>query len=485
MKLNDSRLFREQAHIDGRWLDADGGQCIDVFDPASGERLGRVPSLGEAETRRAIAAAETAWPQWRATLAHERAGLLRRWFELVVAATDDLACLMTAEQGKPLVEARGEIGYAASFLEWFAEEAKRVEGDIIATKAADRRLLTLREPVGVCAAITPWNFPSAMITRKVAPALAAGCTVVVKPSGQTPFSALALAALAVEAGFPPGVFNVVTGDSGAIGGVLTSSPAVRKLSFTGSTSVGRRLMEQCAPTLKRMSLELGGNAPFIVFDDADLDGAVKAALGAKYRNTGQTCVCANRILVQSGIHDAFVERLASESAKLKVGVGTEKDVRIGPLINEDALAKVERLVVDARDKGARVLTGGQRHRLGRTFFEPTVLADVTADMEIANEEVFGPVATVFRFATEEDAIAMANDTEYGLAAYVCTRDVGRVTRVSEALEFGMVGVNTGGFSSEVFPFGGIKQSGFGREGGRSGIDEFLELKSVCIAGVNQ
>ena len=476
-------LFREQAFVDGEWVDADNGQRFDVQDPATRQRIGSVPDLGAAETERAVAAADAALPAWRATLAKDRAALLREWFRLIVDATDELAAIMTAEQGKPLFEARGEIGYAASFVEWFAEEARRIDGEIIPTPAADRRLLVIKQPVGVCAAITPWNFPAAMITRKVAPALAAGCTVVVKPAEQTPFSALALAALAEKAGFPKGVFNVVTGDSKVIGGVLTSSPTVRKLSFTGSTAVGRLLMEQCAPTLKRLSLELGGNAPFIVFDDADLDLAVKGAISSKFRNTGQTCVCANRMYVQAGIYDEFARRLAEAVRKLKVGAGTEEGVHIGPLINDAAIEKVESHVTDALSHGAKAVLGGQRHERGGTFFEPTVLTEVTPAMRVAREETFGPVAPLFRFESEDEVVRMANDTEYGLAAYFFTRDVGRVFRVSEALEFGMVSVNTGVFSSEVFPFGGIKQSGVGREGAHAGIDEYLELKSLCIGGV--
>lgn len=482
-KAKQTALFREQAFVDGAWVDADNGQRLDVQDPATRQRIGSVPDLGSAETERAVAAADAALPAWRATLAKDRAALLREWFRLIVEATDELAAIMTAEQGKPLFEARGEIGYAASFVEWFAEEARRIDGEIIPTPAADRRLLVIKQPVGVCAAITPWNFPAAMITRKVAPALAAGCTVVVKPAEQTPFSALALAALAEKAGFPKGVFNVVTGDSKVIGGVLTSSPTVRKLSFTGSTAVGRLLMEQCAPTLKRLSLELGGNAPFIVFDDADLDLAVKGAISSKFRNTGQTCVCANRMYVQAGIYDEFARRLAEAVSKLKVGAGTEDGVHIGPLINDAAIEKVESHVTDALSHGAKAVLGGQRHERGGTFFEPTVLTEVTPAMRVAREETFGPVAPLFRFEAEDEVVRMANDTEYGLAAYFFTRDVGRVFRVSEALEFGMVSVNTGVFSSEVFPFGGIKQSGVGREGAHAGIDEYLELKSLCIGGV--
>ena len=484
-QLHDPELFRQAAHIGGQWLAADQGAALPVLDPASGEMLGRVPEMGAAETRRAIAAAEAALPAWRSLLAKERSSILRRWHDLILEHADDLAMLMTREQGKPLAEARGEVTYAATFVEWFAEEGRRVYGDTIPATAHDRRLIVIRQPVGVCAAITPWNFPAAMITRKVAPALAAGCTVVVKPAEQTPFTALALMDLAVRAGFPPGVINVVTGDPAAIGGELTANPVVRKLSFTGSTEVGRLLMAQCAPTIKKLSLELGGNAPFIVFDDADLDAAVEGAMASKYRNTGQTCVCANRILVQSGIHDRFAERLAAAAADLKVGPGLNPGVNQGPLIDGQAVAKVERHIADALAKGARVLTGGQRHALGGTFFQPTVLAGVTPEMAVAREETFGPVAPLFRFDTEEEAIRMANDTEFGLAAYFFSRDVGRIFRVAEALEYGMVGINAGSISNEVAPFGGIKQSGLGREGSRYGIDEYLEMKYLCLAGIDR
>jgi succinate-semialdehyde dehydrogenase/glutarate-semialdehyde dehydrogenase len=484
-KLSDSSLFRQQAHIDGAWIGADSGATFTVSDPANGETIGCVPDMGAAETARAIAAADAALPAWRRLLAKDRSAILRRWFNLIVEAADDLALLMTTEQGKPLAEARGEVMYAASFVEWFAEEAKRTNGDVIPTNGQDRRLMVIRQPIGVCAAITPWNFPAAMITRKVAPAFAAGCTVVVKPAEQTPFTALALMMLAERAGFPKGVFNVVTGDPVAIGGALTSNPVVRKLSFTGSTEVGRLLMAQCAPTVKKLSLELGGNAPFIVFDDADLDAAVEGAMASKYRNTGQTCVCANRLLVQSGIYDRFAARLAAAAAGLRVGPGTRDGVNLGPLIDESAVAKVESHIADAVHKGARVLTGGRRHALGGSFFEPTVLADVTPAMRVAREETFGPVAPLFRFETEEEAVRMANDTEFGLAAYFFSRDVGRIFRVAEELEYGMVGINTGLMSNEVSPFGGIKQSGLGREGSSYGIDEYLELKSICLAGIDQ
>jgi succinate-semialdehyde dehydrogenase/glutarate-semialdehyde dehydrogenase len=481
----ESPLFRQQAHVDGIWIGADSGAVFAVHNPATGERIGQVPDMGGDETARAIAAAEAALPPWRRLLAKERSAILRRWYELIVASCDELARLLTTEQGKPLAEARGEVMYAASFVEWFAEEAKRANGDVIPTNAQDRRLLVMRQPVGVCAAITPWNFPAAMITRKVAPAFAAGCTVVVKPAEQTPFTALALAVLAEQAGFPKGVFNIVTGDPVAIGAVLTASPVVRKLSFTGSTEVGRLLMAQCAPTVKKLSLELGGNAPFIVFDDADLDAAVEGALASKYRNTGQTCVCANRLLVQAGIYDRFAQRLAAAVCELRVGAGVDAGVNIGPLIDEAAIAKVEAHIADALDKGARLLTGGARHALGGTFFAPTVLADVTPAMRVAREETFGPVAPLFRFETEEDAVRMANDTEFGLAAYFFSRDVGRIFRVAEALEYGMVGINTGLLSNEVSPFGGIKQSGIGREGSSYGLDEYLELKSICLGGIDR
>ena len=483
MKLQDSQLLRAQCHIGGRWSDADGGGLFPVHDPASGALLAQVPDCGAGETRRAIAAADAAWPAWRAQTAKERAAILRRWYELLLAHADDLAQLITAEGGKPLAEAKGEVAYGASFVEWFAEEAKRAYGESIPTTAADKRLLTIRQPVGVCAAITPWNFPLAMITRKVAPALAAGCPVVVKPAEQTPLTALALAELAVRAGLPPGVFNVVTGSAAAavaIGGELCASPTVRHLSFTGSTEVGRLLMAQCAPTIKKLSLELGGNAPFIVFDDADVDAAVAGALAAKYRNAGQTCVCANRLLVQDGIYDEFAQKLAARAAQLKVGAGSEDGVVQGPLIDAQALAKVEAHIADALAHGARVLTGGRRHARGGTFFEPTVLAGVTGAMRVAREETFGPVAPLFRFKDEDEAVAMANATEFGLAAYFYSRDVARCFRVGEALEYGMVGINTGLISNEVAPFGGVKQSGLGREGSKHGLDEYLEIKYLCF-----
>ncbi len=482
MQLHDPDLLRQHAFIDGAWVA--GTTTFSITDPASGEALADVAELGADETRRAIDAANAAWPAWRALAARQRAAVLRAWFDLILANGDDLAMLITREQGKPLAEARGEIAYAASFVEWFAEEGKRVYGDIIPATNGGQRIVVMKQPIGVCAAITPWNFPAAMITRKVAPALAAGCTVVVKPAEQTPLTALALAELARRAGFPRGVFNVVTGSAAAapiIGGELTANPIVRKLSFTGSTEVGRLLMAQCAPTIKKVSLELGGNAPFIVFDDADMDAAVEGAMNSKYRNAGQTCVCANRLLVQDGIHDAFAARLGEKVAQLKVGAGTEAGVNQGPLIDQAALAKVEALIADAVAKGARVVAGGKRHARGGTFFEPTVLAGVTADMRCAREEMFGPVAPLFRFRDEAEAIALANATEYGLAGYFYARDVARVWRVAEALEYGIVGVNTGIFSTEVAPFGGVKQSGIGREGSRYGIDEYLEMKFVCLA----
>ncbi|MBI2313774.1 MAG: NADP-dependent succinate-semialdehyde dehydrogenase [Betaproteobacteria bacterium] len=483
LQLKDKKLFRRQCYLDGKWSDADGKGTFPVTNPADGSSLGSVPDMGAAETRRAIEAANAAFPAWRAKAAKERSAILRRWFDLMLENQDDLAGLMTAEQGKPLAEARGEVVYAAAFIEWFAEEAKRVYGDTIPAHQPDKRIVILKEPVGVCAAITPWNFPSAMITRKAAPALAAGCTVVLKPAEQTPYSALALAELAERAGFPAGVFNVITGQPEAIGGELTSNPLVRKLSFTGSTEVGRLLMRQCAGTVKKLSLELGGNAPFIVFDDADLDAAVEGALASKYRNTGQTCVCANRLLVQDKVYDAFAARLREQVMTLKVGNGFEPGVSQGPLIDAQALAKVEAHIADAVAKGARVAVGGKRHALGGTFFEPTVLTDVTPAMRLANEETFGPVAPLFRFRTEEEAIRMANDTEFGLAAYFFARDLGRVWRVSEALEYGIVGINTGIISTEIAPFGGVKQSGIGREGSKYGIQEFLEIKYLCMGGI--
>jgi succinate-semialdehyde dehydrogenase/glutarate-semialdehyde dehydrogenase len=483
--LKDSSLFQSRAFLAGQWRDADDKTRFSVSNPATGELLGEVPRMGAAETVRAVDAANEALPAWRNLLARERAAILQRWHQLILANADDLARMMTLEQGKPLAEAKGEVVYAASFIEWFAEEAKRLYGDTIPTTGADRRLMVIRQPIGVCAAITPWNFPAAMITRKVAPALAAGCTVVVKPAEQTPFTALALAELARRAGFPPGVFNVLTGDPVAIGAVLTASPVVRKLSFTGSTEIGRLLMAQCAPTIKKLSLELGGNAPFIVFDDADIDAAVAGALVSKYRNAGQTCVCANRLLIQDSVYDEFAAKLAEAVKAFSIGNGLDTGVNIGPLIDDDAVLKVEAHVADALAMGARVLVGGRRHAAGKRFYEPTVLVDVTPESRIAREETFGPVAPLFRFKTEDDAIRMANDTEFGLAAYFYSRDLGRVFRVGEALEYGMVGINTGVISNEVAPFGGIKQSGVGREGSRYGIEEYLEMKYLCLGGIDK
>jgi succinate-semialdehyde dehydrogenase/glutarate-semialdehyde dehydrogenase len=483
LKLKDPSLLRQQCYIGGAWCNADNSESFPVVNPATGETIATVPNMGAAETRRAIAAAQSAQPAWRAKTAGERARVLRRWFELLLANQDDLALLMTSEQGKPLAEARGEIAYAASFIEWFAEEGKRIYGDVIPAHQGDKRIVVLKEPIGVCAAITPWNFPAAMITRKAGPALAAGCAMVLKPAEQTPLSALALAELGERAGIPKGIFSVVTGAPAAIGGELTSNPTVRKLTFTGSTEVGRLLMAQCAPTIKKMSLELGGNAPFIVFDDADLDAAVQGAMMSKYRNAGQTCVCANRLLVQEGVYDAFAEKLGRAVAALKVGNGTDDGVTQGPLIDEPAVAKVEELLADAKAKGARVVVGGKRHALGRTFFEPTILADVTPQMRMAREEIFGPVAPLFRFKDEAEAIRMANDTEFGLAAYFYAGNVARVWRVSEALEYGIVGINTGIISTEVAPFGGMKASGLGREGSKYGIEDYLEIKYLCMGGI--
>ncbi len=480
MQIQNQALLRSTVFWGGKWVAADSGATLAVRDPASGTLLAEVPNCGAGETQRAIAAADAALPAWRAQTAKQRAQVLQRWFALINANADDLAQLVTAEGGKPLAEAKGEVAYGASFVEWFAEEGKRAYGETIPATLADKRLVVVKQAIGVCAAITPWNFPLAMITRKVAPALAAGCTVVVKPAEQTPLTALALAVLAEEAGFPAGVFNVLTGDPVAIGGALTASPVVRKLSFTGSTEVGRLLMAQCAPTIKKLSLELGGNAPFIVFDDADVDAAVDGALIAKYRNTGQTCVCANRILVQAGIYEEFAQKLAARAGQLQVGAGVEDGVAQGPLIDDSALAKVEAHVADALAKGARVLCGGARHARGGNFFQPTVLADVTSTMRVAREETFGPVAPLFRFTTEAEAVAMANDTEFGLAAYFYSRDVARCWRVGEALEYGMVGINTGLISNEVAPFGGIKQSGLGREGSKYGIEDYLEIKYLCF-----
>ncbi|MGC8115759.1 NAD-dependent succinate-semialdehyde dehydrogenase [Metapseudomonas otitidis] len=483
MNPTASPLFRQQAYIDGQWLDAADGARQDIFNPATGACIGQVPNLGAVEARQAIEAAERAWPAWRALTAKERSARLKRWHALMIEHTETLAQILTLEQGKPLAEARGEIVYAASFIEWFAEEAKRIYGDTIPSHKGDARIVVTKEPIGVVAAITPWNFPAAMITRKAGPALAAGCPCIVKPAPETPFSALALAALAEQAGIPAGVFNVITGDAVAIGGELTVSPAVRKLSFTGSTAIGKLLMAQCAPTLKKVSLELGGNAPFIVFDDADLERAVEGALVAKFRNAGQTCVCVNRFLVQDGIHDAFVARLAERVAQLKVGSGFDVGVTQGPLINERAVAKVEDHVRDALAQGARLLCGGERHPLGHGFYPPTVLAEVNTGMKVAREETFGPLAAVFRFQDEAEAVRLANDTEFGLAAYCYTRDLGRAWRMSEALEYGMVGINEGLISTEVAPFGGIKASGLGREGSHYGIEDYLEIKYTLMGGL--
>jgi len=481
-RLNDKTLLQSHTYIDGAWVGGDSHFA--VTDPATGTEIGQVPNLGATAAEQAVAAAHAAWPAWRAKTGKERAAVLRRWYDLIMAAADDLAAIMTAEQGKPLAEARGEVMYGASFIEWFAEEAKRVNGDVLASPAADKKMLVLKQPIGVCASITPWNFPIAMITRKVAPALAAGCTIVVKPAEQTPLSALALAVLAERAGIPKGVFNIVTADaeqSIAVGKVLCNSPLVRHLSFTGSTPVGRILMQQCAPTVKKIALELGGHAPFIVFDDADLDAAVEGAVASKYRNAGQTCVCTNRFYVHASIYDAFVDKLATASSAIRVGNGFEAGISQGPLIDDQAVEKVTQHIADARAKGARVVAGGKV--MSGRFIEPTVLADVTPDMLISREETFGPVAAISKFTEESDAVAMANDTEFGLASYFYSRDIGRIWRVSEALEYGMVGVNTGMISNEVAPFGGVKQSGLGREGSKYGIDEYLEMKYLCLGGM--
>ncbi|SDA68468.1 MULTISPECIES: NADP-dependent succinate-semialdehyde dehydrogenase [unclassified Janthinobacterium] len=483
LQLKDPTLLRHQAYLNGAWVDADGGQTINVSNPATGEHIGTVPLMGAAETRRAIEAANAAWPAWRKKTAKERAAVLRRWHDLILENADDLALIMTTEQGKPLPEAKGEVQFGASFIEWFAEEGKRVSGDTLQSPWPDRRLVITKEPIGVCAAITPWNFPAAMITRKVGPALAAGCPMVLKPAEATPFSALALAVLAERAGVPAGVFSIVTGAPKDIGGEMTSNPIVRKLTFTGSTQVGRLLAEQCAPTIKKLSLELGGNAPFIVFDDADLDAAVEGAIASKYRNAGQTCVCANRLYVQDSVYEAFAEKLVAAVAKLKVGNGIEAGVTQGPLIDDKAVAKVEEHVADALGKGGRLLAGGKRHALGNGFFEPTIIADVTNDMRVATEETFGPLAPLFRFKTDEEVIGLANNTEFGLAAYFYSRDIGRIWRVAEGLETGMVGVNTGLISNEIAPFGGVKQSGLGREGSTYGIEDYLVIKYICMGGI--
>jgi succinate-semialdehyde dehydrogenase / glutarate-semialdehyde dehydrogenase len=483
ISLADKTLWKERAFIGGEWLAADSGQTTEIRNPANGELLGSVPHMGAAETRRAIEAAHTAFPLWAKKTAGERARLMRKWFDLMIANVEDLAVIMTAEQGKPLAESRGEIAYAASFIEWFAEEGKRVYGDIIPGHQADKRIMVLRQPLGVIAAITPWNFPAAMITRKAAPALGAGCPIVIKPAPQTPYSALAMAELAQRAGIPPGVINVVTGDAVAIGGEFTGNDKVKKLSFTGSTAVGKLLMSQCAGQVKKVALELGGNAPFLVLDDADLDAAVTGAIQSKYRNTGQTCVCANRFIVHSNIYDAFTQKLTAAVKKLRVGDGLKGETDQGPLIDAKALAKVEAHVADAKAKGATVITGGHRHALGGTFYEPTVLTNVSRDMILAREETFGPVSPLFRVESDEAAVKLANDTEFGLAAYVYTRDLVRSWRVTEALEYGIVGLNTGLISTEVAPFGGMKESGIGREGSKYGILEFTELKYICVGGI--
>ena len=483
ISIKNTELLRSQTWIDGQWIDAASGSTIAVTNPADGSIVGSVPSLSAAETREAVAAADEAFGAWRRLTARERSATLMKWYDLMMAHQEDLAVILTSEQGKPLAEARGEIAYAASFVQWFAEEAKRVYGDTIPAASSDQRILVIRQPVGVCAAVTPWNFPAAMITRKAAPALAAGCTIVVKPASQTPLTALALAELSRRAGIPAGVFNVVTGSASVIGRELTSSPTVRKLSFTGSTEVGRQLMAACAENIKKVSLELGGNAPFIVFDDADLDQAVEGAMISKYRNSGQTCVCANRLFVQEGVYDEFAKRLVAAVETLKVGSGLEPDVQQGPLIDQAALDKVSRHIDDALAGGATLLTGGRPHALGGTFFQPTVLSNVNADMSVAVDETFGPVAPLIRFSDERDVIRMANDTPFGLAAYFYARDMGRIFRVAEALEYGMVGINTGLISTEVAPFGGVKQSGLGREGSKYGIEEYVEMKYLCLAGI--
>lgn len=483
MQLKDKGLFREQCYVNGEWVDADSGVTFDVNNPANNQRLGSVPKMGAAETRRAVQSASDAYPAWRALTAKERGVILRKWYELMLEHQEDLALLMTSEQGKPLPEARGEVLYGAAFIDWFAEEGKRTYGDTIPQPNNDWRIVVSKEPIGVCAAITPWNFPNAMIARKVGPALAAGCTMVARPASQTPFSALAMAELGARAGIPKGVFSVITGSSTEMGKELTHSKIVRKLTFTGSTEIGKLLMEQSASTIKKISLELGGNAPFIVFDDADLDAAVDGAMASKFRNTGQTCVCANRILVQDEVYDEFAAKLTQAVGGMKVGNGAEDGVHQGPMIDMAAVEKVEDHVQDAVNRGARVITGGKRHALGGTFYEPTVLADVTTEMRIAHEETFGPVAPLFRFKNEAQAIEMANDTEFGLAGYFYSRDVGRIWRVSEGLEFGLVGVNAGVISTEVAPFGGMKESGIGREGSYQGIEEYLEIKYICMGGI--
>jgi succinate-semialdehyde dehydrogenase / glutarate-semialdehyde dehydrogenase len=482
-QLKDPRLFREACYINGQWVKAKSGGSVPVDNPATGEIIGSVPKLGAAETREAIDAANKAFPPWSKKTGKERAAVLRKWFDLMMENQEDLARLMTLEQGKPLTESRGEVSYAASFLEWFGEEAKRIYGDTIPGHQADKRIVVIKQPIGVVACITPWNFPLAMITRKAGPAIAAGCTVVLKPATQTPFSALALAELAERAGLPKGVFNVLTGPAREIGGELTSNPIVKKLSFTGSTEIGKVLMAECAGTIKKLSLELGGNAPFIVFEDADLDAAVEGAIASKYRNTGQTCVCTNRLLVQDSVYEVFAEKLAAAVKKLKPAFGLEAGATQGPLIDSAAVEKVESHIRDAKEKGAKVLVGGHRHALGGRFFEPTILTEVTPVMAVAREETFGPVAPLFRFKTEAEAVALSNDTEFGLAAYFYGRDIARVWRVAEALEYGIVGINTGLISTEVAPFGGVKESGLGREGSKYGIDEYVEIKYLCFGGI--
>ncbi len=485
LELNNPALLRERAYINGEWVSARDGQTFDITNPADGSLVGQVPQLDVADTKTAIEAADAAWPAWRSKTAKERSAILRSWFDLILENKDDLAAIMTAEQGKPLVESAGEVMYGASFIEWFAEEAKRVYGDVIPTHLPDRRILTIKQGIGVVAAITPWNFPNAMITRKAGPAMAAGCPVVIKPASETPLSALALAVLAEQAGVPAGVFNVLTTtDSRGVGKELTESPLVRKFSFTGSTEVGKILIRQCASTVKKVSMELGGNAPFIVFDDADIDAAVTGAVISKYRNAGQTCVCANRVYVQEGVYDEFVEKFTAAVKNLKVGRGEEAGVNIGPMISRDAIDKVETMLADARGKGASVIEGGNRHALGGLFYQPTVVSGVTADMAFATEEIFGPVAPIFKFSTEDEAIAAANATEFGLAAYFYARDLGRVFRVAEGLEYGMVCINDGILSTEVAPFGGVKESGTGREGSKYGMDEYVEIKYITLAGIN-
>jgi succinate-semialdehyde dehydrogenase/glutarate-semialdehyde dehydrogenase len=483
LNLKDRTLFREACYINGAWVGAGSNETIDVTNPASGELLGTIPKMGADETRQAIEAANAAYPAWRAKTAKERASILRKWFDLMMENQEDLARMMTAEQGKPLKESMGEIVYAASFIEWFAEEGKRVYGDTIPQHAPGKRIVVTKEPIGVCAAITPWNFPAAMITRKCGPALAAGCTMVVKPATSTPYSALALAELGERAGIPAGVFSVVTGASGAIGGEITSNPIVRKLTFTGSTEIGKMLMEQCAGTVKKTSMELGGNAPFIVFNDADIDAAVDGAMASKFRNTGQTCVCTNRFLVQDGVYDEFSTKLAAAVEKMRIGDGLKGETEQGPLIDMAAVEKVEEHIQDAVAKGAKVISGGSRHALGGTFFQPTVLVEVNTDMKVTREETFGPVAPLYRFETEEQALQMANDTEFGLAAYFYSRDIGCIWRVMEGLEYGIVGINEGIISTEVAPFGGMKESGTGREGSKYGIEDYLEIKYALIGGI--